>query len=47
MPIIEVQNLVKKYGDFTTVGGISFSVKQGETFGILSPNGAGKRCARS
>ena len=42
MAIIEVKNLVKKYGDFTAVDGISFSVEKGETFGILGPNGAGK-----
>ncbi|HWY79347.1 MAG TPA: ABC transporter ATP-binding protein [Candidatus Sulfotelmatobacter sp.] len=40
--IIAVKNLVKKYKDFTAVDGISFSVKQGEIFGILGPNGAGK-----
>lgn len=40
--IIEVKNLSKKYGDFTAVDNISFSVKQRETFGILGPNGAGK-----
>src|SRR5258708_5046768 len=40
--IISVKNLVKKYGDFTAVDGISFDVKQGEIFGILGPNGAGK-----
>ena len=40
--IIEIQNLRKQYGDFTAVDGISFSVKDGETFGILGPNGAGK-----
>ncbi len=40
--IIEVKNLTKKYGDFTAVDGISFSVERGETFGILGPNGAGK-----
>ena len=41
-PIIEVVNLTKKYGTFTAVDGISFSVNPGETFGILGPNGAGK-----
>jgi ABC-2 type transport system ATP-binding protein len=41
-PIISVQNLVKRYGDFTAVNGISFEVKQGEIFGLLGPNGAGK-----
>src|SRR5919107_6089107 len=40
--IIEVQNLVKKYGDFTAVKGISFEVQRGEIFGLLGPNGAGK-----
>lgn len=40
--IISVKNLIKKYKDFTAVNDISFSVKQGEFFGILGPNGAGK-----
>lgn len=40
--IIKVQNLVKKYGDFTAVNGIEFQVKKGEVFGLLGPNGAGK-----
>ena len=39
---IAVQNLVKKYGDFSAVNDISFSVMHGEVFGILGPNGAGK-----
>jgi len=39
---IEVQNIVKKFGDFTAVSGISFDVKDGEIFGLLGPNGAGK-----
>lgn len=42
MSIINVNNLVKKYGDFTAVKGISFEVKEGEIFGLLGPNGAGK-----
>ncbi len=41
-PIISVQNLVKKYGDFEAVKGISFEVFEGEIFGLLGPNGAGK-----
>jgi ABC-2 type transport system ATP-binding protein len=40
--IISVNNLVKKYGDFEAVKGISFEVKEGEIFGLLGPNGAGK-----
>jgi ABC-2 type transport system ATP-binding protein len=40
--IIEVNNLEKKYGDVNAVNGVSFSVEQGEVFGILGPNGAGK-----
>lgn len=40
--IIEVNDLVKRYGATTTVDGISFSVGEGEIFGILGPNGAGK-----
>lgn len=40
--IIDVNNLTKKYGDFTAVDGISLTVEQGEVFGILGPNGAGK-----
>lgn len=40
--IISVQNLVKNYGDFRAVKGISFDVQEGEIFGLLGPNGAGK-----
>jgi len=40
--IIEVKNLVKNYGDFEAVKGISFDVMEGEIFGLLGPNGAGK-----
>lgn len=40
--IIEVNDLVKRYGATTTVDGVSFSVGDGEIFGILGPNGAGK-----
>lgn len=42
MSIIKVENLVKKFGDFTAVNNISFEVKKGEVFGFLGPNGAGK-----
>lgn len=37
-----VKDLVKQYGDFTAVKGISFDVEEGEIFGLLGPNGAGK-----
>src|SRR5580704_11152365 len=39
---IEVDKLTKRFGDFTAVDGISFSVNKGEVFGLLGPNGAGK-----
>jgi ABC-2 type transport system ATP-binding protein len=41
-PILEVQNLSKKYGDFAAVKGISFDIQEGEIFSLLGPNGAGK-----
>lgn len=41
-PIIQVRNLVKRYGTFEAVKGISFDVRKGEIFGLLGPNGAGK-----
>jgi ABC-2 type transport system ATP-binding protein len=40
--ILEIRNLVKRFGDFTAVNGISLEIKEGEIFGILGPNGAGK-----
>ena len=42
MSIIIVQDLVKKYGSFTAVNGLSFEVAEGAIFGLLGPNGAGK-----
>ncbi len=43
--IIEVEKMVKAYGDFHAVDGISFNVKKGEIFGFLGANGAGKTTA--
>ena len=40
--VIEVRDLVRKFGDFTAVASTSFTVKRGEVFGLLGPNGAGK-----
>jgi ABC-2 type transport system ATP-binding protein len=39
---LKIDNLVKRYGDFTAVNGISLDVPEGEFFGLLGPNGAGK-----
>ena len=41
-PVIEVKDLVRRFGDFTAVDRTSFSVERGEIFGLLGPNGAGK-----
>ena len=40
--MIEVNNLAKRYGNFSAVSDISFSVKPGDILGFLGPNGAGK-----
>src|SRR5271154_1266818 len=39
---IEVKNLTKRFGEFTAVDALNFSVEHGEVFGLLGPNGAGK-----
>lgn len=39
---LKVENVTKRYGDFTAVGNLSFDVKAGRVFGFLGPNGAGK-----
>lgn len=41
-PAIDIRGLVKRYGSFTAVDGISLRVEAGEFFGFLGPNGAGK-----
>jgi ABC-2 type transport system ATP-binding protein len=41
-PAVQVENLVKRFGTFTALDGVTFAVERGEIFGILGPNGAGK-----
>ncbi len=41
-PIIKLENLTKRYGDFTAVDNLTLAINQGEIFGLLGPNGAGK-----
>ena len=42
MNAIEVEHMVKKFGEFTAVNDVSLTVEQREIFGLLGPNGAGK-----
>ncbi len=42
MNAVEVEGLVRRFGDFVAVNGVSFQVQQNEIFGFLGPNGAGK-----
>ena len=44
-PVIEVERLRKRYGEVVAVDEVSFSVDEGEIFGIIGPNGAGKTTA--
>ncbi len=41
-PVLQVQHLIKQFGDFTAVNDISFDLRPGEILGLLGPNGAGK-----
>ena len=45
MKAVEVRDLVKDYGNFRAIKGISFEVNEGEVFGLIGPNGAGKTTA--
>ena len=40
--LLEVQNVIKKYGDYTALNNVSIDVPEGAVFGLLGPNGAGK-----
>ena len=40
--MITVEHLTKRYGDFTAVDDISFTIEDGHIYGFLGPNGAGK-----
>ncbi|MCB1954997.1 MAG: ABC transporter ATP-binding protein [Rhodocyclaceae bacterium] len=42
LPVVEVSDLVRRFGDFVAVNHVSFAVRRGEIFGLLGPNGAGK-----
>lgn len=42
MPLLEVDGVIKSFGDLRAVDGVSFTVREGEIFGIAGPNGSGK-----
>ena len=42
LPSVEIENLVKRFGEFVAVDRINLDVTKGEVFGFLGPNGAGK-----
>jgi ABC-type multidrug transport system ATPase subunit len=41
-PVLQLQNVVKTYGDFTAVNNLDLSIPKGSIYGFLGPNGAGK-----
>lgn len=42
MSILEINNVTKKFGNFTALDGVSLSINKGEIYGFIGPNGAGK-----
>src|SRR5947207_7116254 len=45
MPVVEVEGLVKRYGETTALAGVDLTVRAGTVLGLLGPNGAGKTTA--
>ena len=43
--IVQIENLVKRYGDLVALDHLNLSISEGEIFGLLGPNGSGKTTA--